>query len=148
MLHPLAGLWSQGIGAGQAIAVAEERQKAVRLCVVVVVRGRLGHLGQGSGGAEGALGGADRRRLGVRVDDVGDGLVVGLAGFAENVGGDDLALVLAHVGQQAHAGDVTDGPQTVAEAQVGVDRQAVLVGLDADRVEADPVDGAVAGPWR
>ena len=99
----------------------------------------LGHLGEGGGGAEGGLRGAHRRRLGVRVHDVGNGLVVGLTGFAEDVGGDDLALVLPHVGQQPHAGDVANGPQTVADAQVGVDRDAVPVSVDADCVEADPV---------
>ena len=83
--------------------------------------------------------GAHRRRLGVRVNDVGNGLVVGLAGLAEDVGRDDLALVLPHVGQQPDAGDVADGPQTVADAQVGVDRDAVPVSEDADCLEADPV---------
>ncbi len=41
--------------------------------------------------------------------------------------------------QQSHAGDVANGPQAVAHAQVGVDRDAARVGLDADCVEADPV---------
>ena len=56
------------------------------------------------------VGGAHRGGLRVGVDDVGYGLVAGLAGLAEDVRGDDLALVLADVGQQPHAGDVADGP--------------------------------------
>ena len=69
----------------------------------------------------------------------GNGLVVGLTGFAEDVGGDDLALVLPDVGQQPDAGDVANGPQAVAGAQVGVDGDAVPVSVDVDGLEADPV---------
>ena len=78
--------------------------------------------------------------MGVRVHDARNGFVVGLAGFAENVGGDDLALILPYVGQQPHAGDVANGPQTIAGAQVVVDRDAVPVSVNADCVEAYPVD--------
>jgi hypothetical protein len=41
---------------------------------------------------------------------------VGLALFAEDVRGDDFALVLTDVGQQPDAGDVADGPQALAGA--------------------------------
>ena len=58
----------------------------------------------------GAYGGAHRGRLRVGVDHIRHGLVVGLAGLAENVRGDDLALVLADMGEQPHAGDVPNGP--------------------------------------
>src|SRR5260370_1442915 len=82
------------------------------------------------------LGGADRGRLRVGVGHVRHGVVVGLARLAEDVRGDDLALVLAHVGQQPDAGDVTDGPQPLPGAQVRVDSDALRAGLDADRFQA------------
>ena len=44
------------------------------------------------------------------------------------------------MGKQPHAGDVTDGPQTLTGAQVIVDRDAVGVGVDADAVEAETID--------
>ena len=91
------------------------------------------------GGAERRLGGADRGGLRVGVRDARDGLVVGRARLAEDVGGDDAALVLADVGKRPDAGDVADRPQALAGAQVRVDRDAVGVGLDADGLQADPV---------
>src|SRR5580692_5288047 len=42
--------------------------------------------------------------------------------------------------QQSHAGDVADPPETVAEAQMSIDREAVRVGLNANSLEADAVD--------
>jgi hypothetical protein len=60
--------------------------------------------------------------LRVGVDDGRHGLVVGRPRLAEDVGGDDLALVLADVGQRPEAGDVADRPRALAGAQVGVDR--------------------------
>ena len=65
--------------------------------------------------------------------------------LAENVRGDDLALVFADVGQQPHAGDVADGPQALPGAQVRVDREAVRAGLDADRLQAVGHPRAPAG---
>ena len=65
---------------------------------------------------------ADRRRLRVGVNDAGHRLVVRLPRLAEDVGGDDLALVLADVGQHPQAGDVADGPQPLAGPQLRVDR--------------------------
>ena len=79
LLQPLAGLGAERVGAGQALAVAEQGQEAVGLGVGARVGGRLGHLGHRDGGAEPGLGGADRGRLRVGVDDVRHGLVVGLA---------------------------------------------------------------------
>ena len=76
----------------------------------------------------------------VGVGDAGHGLVVGFSGLAEDVRGDDLALVLADVGQQPDAVDVTDRPQPLAGAQVRVDRDPVGVGDDADRFQTDPLD--------
>ena len=61
---------------------------------------------------------------------------MGLAGLAEDVRGDDLALVFADVGQQSHAGHVADGPQAFPGAQVRVDRNAMRASLDADRLQA------------
>ena len=50
------------------------------------------------------------------------------------------------MGQQPHAGDVADGPQPLTGAQVRVDRDAVRIGLDADRLQAEPLDaGTPAG---
>ena len=86
------------------------------------------------------LGRADRRRLRVGEDDARHRLVVGLARLAEDVRRDDLALVLADVGQLPDAGDVADRPQALARAQARVDRDPVAVGLDADRLQADVVD--------
>ena len=106
---------------------------------------RLGHLGEQGGGAEPGLRGADGGCLRVGVDDVRHGLVVGLAGLAENVRGDDLALVLADVGQQPHAGDVADGPQAFPGAQVRVDPDAVRAGVGADRFQAARYARAPAG---
>ena len=54
--------------------------------------------------------------------------------------GDDLALVLAGVGQRPDTGDVADRPQPLTGAHVRVDGDPVRVGLDADRLEADPLD--------
>ena len=73
----------------------------------------------GDGRAEPGLARADRRGLGVSEDDARHGLVVGLVPLAEDVRGDDLALVLADVGQWPDAGDVADRPQALAGAQVG-----------------------------
>ena len=90
------------------------------------------------------LGRADRGRLRVGVDDARHGLVVGLARLAEDVRGDDLALVLADVGQRPDAVDVADRPEALARAQARVDRDPVRVGLDADRLQADPLDPRAA----
>ena len=65
--------------------------------------------------------------------------------LAEDVRGDDLALVFADMGQQPHAGDVADGPQVLPGAQVRVDREAVRAGLDADRLQAVGHPRAPAG---
>jgi hypothetical protein len=92
------------------------------------------------------LAGADARSLRVGVDDAWHRLVVGLAGLAEDVGGDDPALVLADVGERPDPGDVAYRPQALAGPQVGVDRDAVGVGLDAHRLQAEPVHaGAPSG---
>ena len=53
---------------------------------------------------------------------------------------DDLALVLADVGQRPDAGDVADRPQALARAQMCVDRDAPAVGFDADRLQPEPLD--------
>ena len=55
-------------------------------------------------------------------------------------GGDDVALVLADVGERPDPGDVADRPQALAGAEVVVDRDALGAGLDADGLEAEPVD--------
>src|SRR5213075_394296 len=63
-------------------------------------------------------------------------LVVGLARLAEDVGGDDLALVLADVRERPDPGDVADRPQPLARAQARVDGDPVAVGLEAEPVDA------------
>src|SRR6185437_12541161 len=65
------------------------------------------------------------------------GLVVRRAGFAGDVRRDDVALVLADVGERPDAVDVADRPQPLAGPQVLVDLDAARVGLDADRLQAD-----------
>ena len=64
---------------------------------------------------------------------------------AKNVRGDDLALVLADVGQQPHAGHVADRPQPLVRAQPRVDRDAPRVGCDPDRFQSCGYPGAPAG---
>jgi hypothetical protein len=44
------------------------------------------------------------------------------------------------VGQRPDAGDVADRPQALAGAQVLVNTDPVRLGLDADRLQADPLD--------
>ena len=44
------------------------------------------------------------------------------------------------MGQRPDAGDVSDRPQPLADAQVRVDRDPVRVGLDADGLQTDPLD--------
>ena len=82
--------------------------------------------------AESGLARADRRRLRVGVDHPGHRVVAGLPRLAEDVGGDDLALVLADVGQRPDAGDVADRPEpspTRRRASTGTPCGA---GLDPD----------------
>ena len=141
LLQPLARLRAERVGAGQRLAVAEQRQEAVALGVGARVRLGLRDLGSAAPVALNArLGRADRRGLRVGEDDARHRVVVRLARLAEDVRGDDLALVLADVGELPDAGDVADRPQPLGRAQVRVDRDAVRVGLDADRLQADPLD--------
>ena len=115
-------------------------QVAVALGVGVGVRRGLRHVRQQRSAAEAVVGNADRRRLRVGVGHPRDRLVVGLARLPEDVGRDDLPLVLADVGQRPEPGDVADRPEVLRHAQVCVDRDAVGVRLDADGVEAEPLD--------
>ena len=116
LLKPLTGLGAERVGAGQAFAVAEEGQEPVRRRIRVGVGGSPGDLRQWSGGAELRLGGTHGRSLGIGVGDTRDRLVVGLAWFAEDVRGDDLALILPDVRQLPDAGDVADRPEPLADA--------------------------------
>ena len=89
--------------------------------------------------------GADRARLRVGVGDPRDRVVVDRPVLAEDVRGDDLALVLADVGQRPGAVDVADRPEAlVGDAQVVVDLDPVRVGLDPDRLQADALDPRAA----
>jgi hypothetical protein len=141
-------LRAQRVGAGQPLAVGQQGQEAVGLCVGARVGGGFGHLGYRDGGGESGLGGTDRGCLRVGVDHARDGVVVGLAGFAEDAGGGDLALVFAEVGEQPHASDVADRPHSVCGAQVCVNRYPVLVGFHADRFQAEPVGARPAAGGR
>ena len=139
LLQPLARLRPDRVGAGQPLAVAEQGQEPGGLGVGVRVGGGLGHVRQRRGGAVPVLGHADRRGLRIRVGHPRDGLVVGRTPVARDVLGHHVAFVLAHVGERPDAGDVADRPQPLARAQVLVDPEAAGIGLDADRLQADPV---------
>ena len=94
---------------------------------------------------------ADRRDLGVGEGDPrrADPLRDRLDRPAEDVLGRDPGLVLAHVGEERPAVDVADSVEPVAAADphpVVGDKEAVLVGLDAGRVEPDRRCGARARP--
>ena len=60
LLEPLARLRAERVGAGEALAVAQQGEEAVGFRVRARVGGRLGHPGHRSGRAEARLGGADR----------------------------------------------------------------------------------------
>ena len=85
---------------------------------------------------------ADRGDLGVGEGDAGRADAFGdrLDLAAEQVLGRDPGLVLAHVGEEGAAVDVADRVEPLAAADpqpvVGLE-EAVLVGLDADRLEAE-----------
>jgi hypothetical protein len=89
---------------------------------------------------------AHRRHLGIGEDDARHRLEVRLAALAQDVGGDDLALVLPDVGQLPDAFDVTDRPEAVRRTQARIDGDALRVGADADRLQAQlPHAGPPAG---
>src|SRR5215208_6995615 len=67
LLQPLAGLWAERVRAGEAFAVAEQRQEAVGLGVGARVGGGLGDLGHERGRGDRGLGGAGRGGLRVGV---------------------------------------------------------------------------------
>ena len=90
---------------------------------------------------------AHRRGLRIGVGDARDGLVVGRMLLAGDVRGDDVALVLADVGQRPDAGDISDRPQALARAQVLVDVDPVGVGLDADASPGRSPRRADAARW-
>ena len=69
---------------------------------------------------------------------------MGLAGLAEDVGGNDLALVFADMGEQPHSRDVADAPQPRSGAQVRVDPDTVLVDRGAGCFQADPAGARAA----
>jgi hypothetical protein len=86
----------------------------------VGVRSGPGHPGQRGGAAEPTLACTDRRGLRIGVDDARQRLVVGHPCLAEDVGRDDLALVLADIGQRPEAIDVADRPEALAGAQMRI----------------------------
>ncbi len=140
LLQPLAGLGPERVGAGQPLAVAEQRQEAVRLGVGVRVGGGLRDLGHGCGGAERSLGRADRRGLRVGVGDARHRLVVGRVGSPRMFdattspsysptwvsGQMPVTSPIAHRRSPARRCSSTGMPRGSA--------------LDADGLEADPLD--------
>ena len=68
LLEPLAGLRAQSVGAGDALAVGDQRQVPGLRRVLAHVGGGAGHGGQLDGRAQLALGFADRGGLGVGED--------------------------------------------------------------------------------
>ena len=77
LLQPLARFGTEHVGAGEAVAVAQQGQEAVRRGVGVCVCRRSGHVGQAGGGTELSLARADRRGLRVGEHDPRHRLVVG-----------------------------------------------------------------------
>src|SRR6201999_4507042 len=75
------------------------------------------------------------------------GFMMGLAGFAKNVGRDNTALIFSDMGQQPDAVDVADRPQALAGTQMRIDRNAIAFGFDADGFQANSLDPRTpAGP--
>src|SRR6478609_1570221 len=69
-----------------------------------------------------------------------------LARFAEDIGRNNPALVLANVCQRPDAGHVPNRPEPFTSAELCVDRNAMTVGHDVDRLQPDVGDpGAPAG---
>ena len=95
-------------------------------------------------GHEGGLERPDGRGLRIGEDDAREGFVVGFARIAQDVRGDDVALVLAGCRQRPDAGDVADRPEPVAGPQLRVDGDPAAVGRDADGLEPDAVDTGTA----
>ena len=77
--------------------------------------------------------------LGIGVDDGWNGVVVGLPGLAEDIRCDNLSLVLPDMGQHPDSGDVADGPQSLGDAQVAVDRYSMSVCVDTHGIQSDPL---------
>src|SRR6202011_3169967 len=102
---------------------------------------RVGQGGLGGGGVDAAapgLGGgeADGGDLRVGEHDPGDPVVGGGAVAAQDVVGDDAALVHGDVGEQGDPGDVPERPQALPRPAPLIDGDgAVLAGLDADSVQ-------------
>jgi hypothetical protein len=92
---------SERIGSRQPLAIAQQREKAVRFGMGSSVRGGLGHILQHDGRSEASAGSADGGRLRVSKNDTRDRLVIGLRDLAENVRSGDFGLVFAQVSQGA-----------------------------------------------
>ena len=148
LLQPFARLWAERVGAGQPLTVAEKRQESLVLGICTCVGGGLRHLGQGNHGAEAGSPGPHRRRLRIGVDNSRNGLIVGLARLPENVGGDDLTLIFADVGQRPYAVDVADGPQLFRSPQMGIDRERPGRPARLRRSRGQCPERVVACPWR
>src|SRR5436305_8469618 len=80
----------------------------------------------------------------MREDDSRDGAEVSLAMLAEDVGGDDPAVVLADVGQRPDSGHVTNRPDSIARIHPGIDWDAMRCRLDADGLETNVADAGAA----
>src|SRR5215212_435064 len=111
---PASPVEARRVGAGQALLVGEQGQESVALRVRAGICLGLRNLREARGPAEASLGRPDGGCLRVGEDHPRNGIVVGLAWLAENVGCDDLTLVLAHMGQLPDAGNVADRPKALA----------------------------------
>src|SRR5260221_546398 len=127
------------------LPVGEQPEGAARVTLVgprPVHRVRHGHLARRhvDAAVAGLPGGeADGGDLGVGEHDPGDALVGGGPFAAEDVVGDDPALIRGDVGGQGDPGDVAYGPQAVRRAAVLVDRDlAARAGRYADGLPAEP----------
>src|SRR5207342_2430698 len=90
--------------------------------------------------------GADRGDLRVGEGDRRDGAVVGAGRPTGRVGRGHARLVLAGVREHGNAGHVARGPHAVACAHALVDLDAAHRDLEAERLEAEPLDrGPPAG---
>src|SRR5881227_2425661 len=144
LLEPLARLWSERVRAREPVAFTEEGQKAVRLGIGACVGSGPRDARNRRAGSEARLERANRRGLRIGEDNTREGFIVGYAWLAQDVRGDDVALVLPGRRQWPDAGHVADRPDPIGGAQVHVDRDSVAVGRDADGLEPDAVDTRTA----
>src|SRR5215469_9115050 len=146
MVDPLAGQRGNGPGSDEhaAAAVGEHPEGAARVALIGPGPGEnVGQADLGRGDVDpaqtGLVGGEPYGGdLGVGEHDPGNAVVGGGALTAQDVVGDDTALVVGDVGEQRDAGDVPERPQARAGLAVLVDRDgSALAKLDAGALQAE-----------